>query len=359
MALEKKDNISGKLPQQAEVSATTSSIGPTYPPQEASFGRIKGFDTRGVALGRAGFLKSTVEIIEQYIPQLDASRSRVSLRLLATNNALNESLDILESFGEAVIPLRGAGDGFDDLNMVYVGHNLPDDRAGAPEDLSTIQQNIATACCAETYPYQKIIHRLEGQGYELQTPDIEQRTMDNNLRNQMAVLYERFGWDYDEVMEILENPDSIIAVVTKDGVVVGAGLAESATVSIPSANGVLEFRMAELTEAATFSEHQGKGLYTGVAAQLLRAIALLPSEKRLHLVFGECNGLSLGVLKATKRLGRTFASEVSAQLGLPVKGYLPQHVPIAGVDRRTEFNDLVPSYILADTIQDLYGSGIE
>lgn len=32
---------------------------------------------------------------------------------------------------------------------------------------------------------------------------------------------------------------------------------------------------------------------------------------------------------------------------------------IGFVDRRTEFNDLVPSYILADTIQDLFGSGLE
>lgn len=52
-----------------------------------------------------------------------------------------------------------------------------------------------------------------------------------------------------------------------------------------------------------------------------------------------------GVLKAVKSLGRTFSYEVVKKASLPFKGYLPQHVPIAGAPRNTQYNDLFPAFI--------------
>jgi len=194
-------------------------------------------------------------------------------------------------------------------------------------------------------------------GYALETPTLAQRQSDPQLREQMAALYERFGWNYDQVMSILEEPGNIFAIVRKDGKIVSAGIAERATIDIQDEQSTHSLRIAELTEAATLAEHQRKGLYTAVAAQLLRAISALPEEERLHLVLGECNGLALGVLKAAKQLGRTFAAEVAEDLQLPIGGYLPQHVPIAGEQRETENNDLFPAFISAKDIRRLYGEG--
>src|SRR5690606_36815857 len=120
-----------------------------------------------------------------------------------------------------------------------------------------------------------------------------------NQVDQMTALYERFGWNRDEVVELLQNPDNIISVAKHEGRIVSAGIAEIA--SIPIGNESL--RIAEITEAATLEEFGGNGFYTGVSAKLLEELARRSKENSIYngpidLVFGECNGLSLGVLKA-------------------------------------------------------------
>ncbi|MEO1084495.1 MAG: hypothetical protein AAFY88_09650, partial [Acidobacteriota bacterium] len=110
-----------------------------------------------------------------------------------------------------------------------------------------------------------------------------------------------------------------------------------------------ELRMAEFTEAATLARHQGQGLYSAVAATLMLELARRSRSKavlggELDLGFGECSGHDLGVLIAARRLGRQFARTASRDRGWPFKGFLPQHVPIAGAPRSTRFNDLFPTY---------------
>ena len=129
--------------------------------------------------------------------------------------------------------------------------------------------------------------------------------------------------------------------------VVSAGIAETSIVRFRDGN---EFRMAEITEAATDENYQGKGLYTAVAAHLMHELAIRSRENNIFgggidLAFGECNGNEPGVLKAVRSLGRTFALEISDSWHLPFKGYLPQHVPIAGAPKSTKYNDLFPTYI--------------
>lgn len=335
--------------------ADTSSIGPTYPPQESSFGRIKGFETRHMVTSRKQ-IEEYARMIEQKIPELNGSLSRISFRFLASNEAVESSLDLLEQYGEVILPLEGAGDGLDTMNMVYIGYNLPGVRDIDADDLKQEKDNIHVALQTPRKDFQEIISRVTEQGYTLETPDFQQRKHDTQLRDQIAALYSRFGWNYEEAMSILEKPENIFAIARRDGNIVSAALAERATINIQKT--VLQkqnLRIAELTEAATLNEHQGKGLYTAIAAQLLGAIAQLPPEEKLHLVLGEGNGLALGVLKAIKRLGRTFASEVAQERHWPIGGYLPQHVPIEGVSRKTAYNDLFPAFISAADIQKLYG----
>lgn len=337
-----------------EPGNSTSSIGPTFPPRISSFGRIKGFENRAVIDSREQ-ITEYVEMIELIKSRLDGNISRVSFRFLAENSTIADSLDLLARYGEVVIPLYGAGDGFDYTSMVYLGYNLPNYRDSDSYDRQLILNNISQSLTAETRSYDEIIGRIYENGYSISSPDIYQRMSDENFRTQMINLYSRFGWSAEDVVSILENPRSIFAVISKGNTIVSAGLAERAEITIGQSPNEKTLRLVELTEAATLEEYQGQGLYTGVAAELLRIIADLPEDERVHIALGECNGLAVGVLKAAKRLGRTLSHEVISYNNLPIDGFLPQHVAIDGPARNTSMNDLVPAYILANNIKMLYG----
>jgi len=337
---------------------STSSIGPTFPPEISSFQRIKGFDNRFIVTSKDQ-ITDYINLFEKIIPKMDEKISRLSFRFIADNRIISNSLDLLARFGEVVIPLQGAGDGFDDTSIVYFGYNLPGLRESHLKDRDIIQNNVKQAIQVESKTYEDIMDRIFEAGYVIESPNIAQRTYDVDFRAQMIQLYSRFNWSPEAVLAILENSESIFVSIRHGNTIVSAGLVEKAEINVGSQNGQKTLRIAELTEAATLNEYQSNGLYTAVAAELLRLVALLPEQEKIHLVLGESNGLAVGVLKAAKRLGRTLATEVVDQYSLPIAGMLPQHVAIDGPERRTKMNDLVPAFITASEIQRLYSKTLE
>lgn len=84
----------------------------------------------------------------------------------------------------------------------------------------------------------------------------------------------------------------------------------------------------------------------------------LANVGKSNLVFGECNSLAGGVLKAAKSLGRTISFEVPEVNCLNLKGYLEQHVPIEtpNYNRLTPNNDLFPAFISRAGLMDFVNS---
>jgi hypothetical protein len=116
----------------------------------------------------------------------------------------------------------------------------------------------------------------------------------------------------------------------------------------------------EITEAATLNEHQNKGLYAAVSTQLMIELAgMMKRGMPIDLVFGECNGLSQGVLVVAKQQGRQFATEVGSKYGFDNSGILFQQVPISGPERHTSYNDLIPAFFTGDQLFKKYGSYAE
>ena len=329
--------------------AETSSIGPTYPPQESSFGRIKGFEVRFV-VDSDEKLKEIETMLESLVKnKMNSEITRVSYRFLCSRKVLRKSKKFLSKWGESVFSLGGSED-FDGLYVVYAGQNSKQRRSDN-SDMKKSSNNIESALRRPRKKFKEIIKRVEDQGYSIESVSHTTRKIDSNFRSQMVSLYSRFGWSPEEVLDILENETNIIVVAKKNGQVVSAGLAERASVNVNIDGKTKELRIAELTEAATVSEHQGKGLYTAVAATLLSSLDKLKLDEKVHVAFGECNSLAAGVLKAARDLNRTFAYEDSNKMRLPVKGMLTQHVPIDGPERNTMYNDLYPSYITRKNIK--------
>ena len=329
----------------------TSSIGPQWPPEKASYGRVKGIDSRGCinSSARLSELLATLEELERSLEPLVVDR--ISIRALIADQVLAEHGDMLSPWGEALIPLNGCGNELEGLSLLYLGRNA-DSRSVHPEDLERSLGNVSKAEQLRPRPASSMVARAKKGGYRVRILDPEERRSDPVLQREMAGLYSRFGWSPEDTLEILANPAGLIAVAEMDGIPVSAGIAELSHTVFDDG---LQLRMAEFTEAATRNRHRGKGLYSAIVAVLSaelerrsRAGQILGGE--LNVAFGECSGHDVGVLIAAKRLGRSFSRSECRRRGLSFAGFLPQHVPIAGAPRATPYNDLFPTYLSRDSL---------
>jgi hypothetical protein len=344
LVTENRDQLEVKEEQDvpAVEPSLTSSVGALWPPAEASFDRIKGIYTPGIIDNpdSMGDLIREVDSAEGLFRRGDITR--VSLRAVVDNEFIQEAkkdpriADLIES----QFNLDGTQPVFEGASLVYFGSNHP---SRQPLEIEKIVENVEDAFYTLPQSPDQLISRAQVQGYELSTLP---KDLDPTVIDQVSALYQRFGWTQEEVEEILKQPNNIIAVASLDGEIVSAGIAEMALIPI----GSHEFRIVEITEAATKEEHSRRGLYTAVSTSLLLELARLSKEGQvlggeLDLVYGECNGNAPGVLKTARMQGRRFAFEDGPD------GILFQHVPIAGLPKKTRYNDLFPAYI---SRQDLY-----
>lgn len=318
----------------------TSSIGGLWPAEDASFDRIKAFYTQSVISSNSE-LEPFIESWRQGMISVDADNNqatRVQYRGLFNAEFLAQAR--LSNI-EAVIPLDPGHLGQDTV-LAYFGYNHFT-REGNPQDLQTVHQNIRTSMETRTRGVDEMIARPEG--YSIRTFDRSHN--DEERIDQMHRLYQRFGWSRDDVIQLLSNRNNIIGTATFNGQIVSAGIAELAHIPIGDEHSM---RVVEITEAATEQSHEGNGLYAAVSTALIREVANRSLYRNIFggevdLVFGECNGLSTGVLKVARTQGRFFAPDFRNFRGITSEGILRQQVPIQGAQKHTEYNDLVPAFI--------------
>ena len=328
------------------VPGLTSSIGALWPPDEASFERIKGIYSNGIVEDKSSLSEILVQVDAVREGFGDERFTRVSIRAVVDRDFLERSLgedDGLVEHIEAMFSLEGAQEAFRESALVYFGTNS---KSRNSIEIDRVMENYDAAMNYDFVSPEEVLKRVNDIGYDLM---ILEGNPDDNLVNQVSELYQRFGWAKDQVAEILANPSNIIAVAQKDGEIVSAGIAEMAEVPI----GDNTLRIVEITEAATKEEHARRGLYTAVSTTLLKELAgrSVNAEVfggKVDLVYGECNGLAPGVLKTAKVQGRTFAIENG------FNGYLSQHVPIEGEPKITKFNDLLPAGMTGQKLEEVY-----
>ena len=331
----------------------TSSVGALWPPERASFKRIKGIYTPGIVRNGES-LDEITGAINETRAIFNGEISRISLRAVVDTEFLKTLAgnEIVEPLVESVIPLSGTQPAFENAALVYFGLNHSA-RQPIQREMERYVQNLDEASSHRVLSPQEIKERVERNGYAiriLSKEDITEECVD-----QVALLYERFGWTRDEVSTILNNANNIVGVAIKDGAIVSAGIAEMAKITI----GNDSLRIVEITEAATLDEHAKNGLYTAVSSGLLEELferskkgEVLGGE--LDLAYGECNGNALGVLKTAHIQGRIFALDAGASFGFTNSGVLPQHVPIAGLPIETEYNDLFPAFMTRENLYRIY-----
>lgn len=322
----------------------TSSVGALWPPEIASFNRIKGIYTPGVIQDEAGIQAILKAIAKGKEAFRRGGITRISLRAIIDADFLRRRASNdpwIDSLVEAQIPLRGTQPVFQDSSLVYFGVNHRS-RQPIPGEIRRYLSDLTDTLRYDQGPPEQSLSRVREGGYSI---GILSGPPSDEVIDQVSLLYERFGWSRQEVIEILNKEDSVIAAASIDGQIVSAGIVEMAEIPI----GEDKLRVAEITEAATNGEHAEKGLYTAVSTLLL--IELADRSRRgeifggeIDLVYGECNGNAPGVLRTARKQGRLFAYEESGT------GILFQHAPIAGLPKLTMYNDLFPTYLTRDAL---------
>ncbi|MDO8639641.1 MAG: hypothetical protein Q7R53_01830 [bacterium] len=348
MCLKELAGVNQDVPEHQ--NGLTSSIGGLWPPEIASFDRVKGIYTPGIINTNYDLQDLVCELIDQastHFSNHQEGATRISLRAVVGVDQLKATDDAIIPFIEAVVPLSGTQAAFENSALVYFGLNHSR-RQSLPEEIELCRRNLQEAMRLERRSPAKSLERARSNGYDI---SILPKNISPETVDQMTELYSRFGWQRHDVAEILSNPNSIIAIA-HNGQVISAGIAELGQISI----GENTLRVAEITEAATVTDHMGLGLYTAISNLLISEIArrsklggILGGE--VDFVYGECNGNAPGVLKTACIQGRTFSTSVGDEFGFPESGILHQHVPISGSQRKTPYNDLLPAFITKD---DLY-----
>lgn len=345
---ESASNIYQDVPQHQP--GLTSSIGGLWPPQPASFQRIKGFYTPNIIRDEAE-LMYLVNQLQKYAERAFHDNpllvTRVSLRGAINLETLITCREKIIPFLEAIISFQGTHEPFEETGIVYFSMNHPS-RRSLDRELETYKGYLSSIFHVRVRPISGLMERLREGGYQI---SLFSDHADDETINQVFDLYRRFGWSRKEVVEILSQKNNLVGIASFEGKIISAGIAEFACIPI----GKEQLRLAEITEAATAEEHMGKGVYTTVSSFLLSEIARKSRQKEIlggeiDCVFGECNGNALGVLKTAKIQGRTFSLDIGERYSFPESGILRQHVPISGAPRTTPYNDLFPAYLTRERL---------
>lgn len=329
---------SHEIPQPSEYSWWPPQVDPEY---NSACLRGVWCDTQEKKRGLLSSVSQAQEAVDEALQHFDKSDAgRLQLKLIVTNAILPElARDPRWQDGvESLFPLNGCGDNFTRTSLLYLGFNRPERLAPIPQKGL---ENVMQALQEKPQPLSALLDRVPS--------DIEVRRVDaaeQSLVEQLAFLWQKFGFSAMEIQALLANGDNLIVGAFHDGRLVSAGRANFMRHTL---NGV-PFTLVEHTDAATLPELEGRGLYGAVLATQMRELAALPEPP--NLLVGETNILSLPALKISRRVGREFGLEHTLRTGFS-KGILRQDIAMTTDSGDVVFKDLVPAFISRERLLEL------
>lgn len=345
MSLSHEFEIADVPQHQAEM---TSSIGGFGKPERASFERLKGIHEWVVEnqLAMEGFFSE----FNTAKKELNGEYTRVQHRGLISIDFLREQVAAGHEwikYLEVIVPVD------EQYALVYLSHNtaerLPDSR-----DEELMHNNLEGMNQAEFKSYSSTIQDAEKKGYSIEILTEQERFGDQQQHtvDQLYELYQRFGWNRNDIVSLCTNRNNIISVAKKNGKIVSAGIAEMAKLSFKyhDTGDMKQVNIVEITEAATADGYTNKGLYAAVSCRLLQSL----TNTDVDLVFGECNTLSAGVLRVAKAQGRMDALTEMKRWRFFDRGFLIQQVPINDPTgtRYSRYNNLLVMWLTRNALLD-------
>lgn len=328
----------------SEITANqTSSVGAAWPPVIGSNERLRGFYDQTISsIEDATVFAKEYESYQNEV-ELNQQVSRLSLRAVVCLGAI----PVLDSLGvtlEAAMPIKSNPNAM----IVYAGWNAPD----RVSDTQVLADKI-----------DRLVHNVEFEAGSLRQGNLDKGTYSKRVLlpytpeadkfafvDRFTDLYDVFGYDQDDIVELLLNPDNTIAFLEHNGVIISTALAEKANIKLNDSEETI--RIAEVTEAITRPEYRGRGLYQQISHCLVQSL-LETNPEKLDVIYGESNLSAPGVLIAAHQNGRRFSYFDRAALGVNNTnfGILPQNFKVNdGVDSR-RYNDFALSYFPVERLK--------
>lgn len=317
----------------------TSSIGVAWPPTIASHERLKGFYPE-VITSQSQLNDFSAEINAHATVMSELALTRLSVRFIGSKAMIGLASE-MGIHVEAALPFRYSRD----RHMAYVSVNAPSRQM---TDLEVHTTLIAQSSKKAAEP-PKIIMDEPGLVPVIYNgsdpPAHDRRTMVQNL----AELYDVFGYDEGDVVRLLHNPNILLAYIQNPkGRIISTALAEKAIVSVRKGLISEKYSLVEITEAITDPAHRGLGLYRKVSKALSIALDDKVIDPLPQIIYGESNLSSPGVIIAARENGRDFATDnTNLYLSQPQPGFgiLAQNYKVLGTGGDCQYNDFAVTYL--------------
>jgi hypothetical protein len=294
-------------------------------PVASSSSRLKGFLTRLLDEHSLIAFKESFDAYRAQVLDPSSAETRLSLRVVCQDALIDQV-----PAREAKIPLN------EGLTLVYLGVNAPERILSSAEceRLDALRRSASRSFGQDgRTDVEALVRRFQralARGYSISIvawPG-ERATLLKHHSREIASLLRRFGYDEDDVVEIVEDSANLIGIAQHRDNVVGVVVAETVDVVLRNTGNEMTLRLAELTDSSIDGAHTGSGLQVLTHAKLIER--LVERETPLDIIFSEST--YGGSLHNAATLGRTFA------------GRLPNHAIIE------------PEYPVADSSTPAYQS---
>jgi hypothetical protein len=273
------------------------SVGPMWPPEfDERNHRVKGFCSE--VINRWSEYTSKLEELHRLANEKCVSR--ITARFILSNGTN------IDGRIEARIPLDGRWKGHE---LIYYGQNKEDraDNLRILEEEKRRIDYIMDTSNVLPVPKKLAFARVKRHGSTLSF--LEQSISEGDLEN----LVDLYKSSYDEytipltsesIRTLIGDPGNLVAVARENdtGKIISIAIAETHSREVQTNKGPRTFSFSELSDAATYPDRRGEGIYTAIGISLMSKL----TERNVDLVYGEARACNFGVNVACRKMGRAF-----------------------------------------------------
>lgn len=351
-----------------EQEVQASSIGNTFPPiklerlYDSGNERLKGFYTESIEYpDRLLKIFGDLLLLRDFIRvSQNGDISRVTARFF-----VNKKIEIpkeLRAYVEAQISLD---EEFSDYNLLYLGRNF--EGRVAKDGITDRQRAKADEIDKRVlFSGNRSLDLIRREDVAIRTvkPSPNESSFQAFAKEVLSMYQKSFFGDYafpmtlESVMILLRRDTNIVKVIQdrKTGRLHSIGVGETVSLPVQIDGCSKVFNMAEISDAATPKEYEGRGYYSAIAAELTRELL----KNGINLVYGEARAASPSVMTVCKKTGRRVARDYYGRPAI-----LQKHCIISGAkDERLDdaekngrykgLENLVVWYATRGQIKELY-----
>lgn len=294
-----------------------SSIGNVFPPIKVERMHDPGNDRiKGIYLDSIEEPEHLSKVFSDLITLRDYLRilnsgevSRITARFF-----VNKGVRIPEDLRGDVEAQISLDEEFGDYNLVYLGRNF-NGRIARVE--ITERQRAKAQDVEERTPFsgRNSLDLLRKDDVVIRTIKPSPNESDfESLAKEVLELYQvSFFGDYafpmtlDSVKSLLRRDTNVVKVIQsrKDSKICSIGVGETIALPVRLNGEQKTFNMAEISDAATPRDYEGRGYYSAIAAEITRELL----KSGVNLIYGEARAASPPVMVVCKKTGRTIARD--------------------------------------------------